>query len=55
MLGDERISGSAMLAQCLRGARLIRPHEPRVACDIGGKDRGKTAFYGLFHGLLSEG
>jgi len=30
---------------------LVRPHEPRVARHIGSKDRGKTAFDGLFHGL----
>jgi hypothetical protein len=38
MLGDEWIGSSAMLAKCLRCARLIRAHEPTVARDIGGKD-----------------
>jgi hypothetical protein len=55
MLGDERISGGAMLPQCLHRALLVRPHQPRVARDIGGKDRGKAAFDGLFHGLPQRG
>jgi hypothetical protein len=32
---------------------FVRPHQPRVACHIGGKDRGETAFDGLLHGLPS--
>jgi len=43
MLGDERISGGAMLTQCLRRARFVEPHQAAVAHHIGGKDRGKTA------------
>jgi hypothetical protein len=50
MMGDERISGGAMLPQCLGRARLVRPHQPRIARHIGGEDRGETAFDGLFHG-----
>jgi len=30
MLNDERIGSGAMLAQCLRSARLIKPHQPTV-------------------------
>jgi len=41
VLGDQRIGGGAMLAQCLRGARLVHPHQPAVADDIGSKDRGE--------------
>ena len=51
MVGDERVSGSMMLAKRVRRARLVRPHQPRVVRHIGGKDRGETAFDGLLHGL----
>jgi len=27
-------------------AFLVGPHQPRIARDIGGQDRGKTAGYG---------
>ena len=30
---------------------LVRPHQARIPCHIGGKDRGETAFDGLLHGL----
>jgi hypothetical protein len=38
-----------MLAKCLCGARLVCPHQPRVAGHIGGEDRGETAFDRLVH------
>jgi hypothetical protein len=50
MLGDERVGGGAMLAKCLRSARLVSPHQAAVACHIGGKDGGETTFDGLLHG-----
>jgi hypothetical protein len=43
MLGNEWIGRDPMLTQCLRGTRLVEPHEPTVADDIGGKDRGEAA------------
>jgi hypothetical protein len=43
MLGDERIGGGTMLAQCQRGTRLVLTHQPAVAGDIGGEDRSETA------------
>jgi hypothetical protein len=52
MLGDERISGHAMLAYCPRRARLVVAHQPRVAGHIGGKDRGETASTGCFMASL---
>ena len=47
MLGNERVGGGAMLAQCLRRADLVLPHQPRIARHIGGEDRCETA--GLGH------
>jgi hypothetical protein len=40
MLGDERGGGRAMLAQSLCRARLVEPHQPAVAGDIGGENGG---------------
>jgi hypothetical protein len=37
MLGDERISGGAMLAQCLRRARFVEPHQAAVTRHIGAR------------------
>ncbi len=48
MMGDERIGGSAMLAQCLCGARFVEPHQPAVAGHIGGENSGETAYSGDF-------
>jgi hypothetical protein len=42
MLGDQRIRGDPMLTQCLRCARLVLAHQPRVARHIGGEDRGSN-------------
>jgi hypothetical protein len=42
-LADERVGGGAMLAQRLRRAGLILAHQPAVAGNIGGEDRGKSA------------
>ena len=39
MTGYERIGDGAMLAQ----SRLVEPHQPAVACNIGGENGGKTA------------
>jgi hypothetical protein len=50
MLGDERVGGGPMLAQCPRRAGFVRLHQPRIAGYIGGEDRGKTA--GLAHAAL---
>ena len=44
MLRDDRIRRGAMLAQCLRGACLIEPHEPTVTNEIGGKDCSETTY-----------
>ncbi len=55
MLGDERIGGGPMLAQPLRRACFVEPHQARIAGHIGGKDRGKAAFDGLFHVSPGQG
>ena len=44
MLRDERINDGAVLAQNAGGARLVEPHEPRIADDVGGQDRRQPAF-----------
>jgi hypothetical protein len=36
MLGNEWIGGDPMLAQCLRGARLVLTHQAGIPDDIGG-------------------
>ena len=52
MLGDRRIEElAAQRLEAFERAFLVRPHQPRVACHIGGEDRGKTPFDRLFHGL----
>ena len=44
MLPDLRIDKlAAMRPQALERALLVRSHQPRVAGDIGGEDRRKTA------------
>jgi hypothetical protein len=43
VLGDDRISSGAVLAQGLRRARFVDPHQPAVADHIGSKDRGEAA------------
>jgi hypothetical protein len=40
-----------MPSQPLMRAFLIGSHQTRVAGHIGGEDRGKAAFDGLFHGF----
>ena len=47
MSSDNRVARSAMLAERLRRACLVEPHQPRIACDIGCEDRRETA--GLAH------
>jgi len=54
MLGDERVSGGAMVAQRLRRALLVYSHQTAVARHIGGTDRGKTGCNGLLHGLPQQ-
>jgi hypothetical protein len=50
MLSNFRIDQIAeMRFEAFVRAFLIRPHQPRVAGHIGGKNRGKTAFDGLLH------
>src|SRR6516162_6059952 len=49
MLGDLRIDQLAeMPLQAFVRTLLIGAHQPRIACDIGGEDRGKAA--GRGHG-----
>ena len=43
MLGNERIGSGAVLAQCLRSARLVLSHHAAVADDISRQDRRKAA------------
>jgi hypothetical protein len=54
MLSTARPASSLTNALCARtdrGSRvLIYPHQPRIPGHISGKDRGETAFDGLFHG-----
>ena len=49
------ISGSRSWRRCallaVERASLVGSHQPRVSRHIGGEDRGKTAFDGLFHDL----
>src|SRR6266436_2400911 len=53
---DFRIDQLAEMGlEAFMSAFLVRPHQPRVAGHIGGKDRGQLAFYGLFHGLPRPG
>jgi hypothetical protein len=33
---------------------LVRAHQTRIACHIGGEDRGETAFDGLLHSFLQQ-
>ena len=41
MLGDFRIEEfAAQRLEALEGTLLVRSHQPRVACHIGGEDRG---------------
>ena len=42
---------AAMRLEALQRPFLVRAHQPRVACHIGGEDRGETAFDRLFHHL----
>jgi hypothetical protein len=35
-----------MLVECSRA--FVRPHQARIACHIGGEDRGETADRGHF-------
>src|SRR6516225_1958586 len=51
MVGDERICRGAVVAQCLRRARLVEPHQAAVACHISGKDRGELADCGHSSGI----
>jgi hypothetical protein len=44
MPGDERIGGGTMLAQHPRRAGLVLSHQPAVAGNVGGEDRGQFAF-----------
>jgi hypothetical protein len=43
VVGNERISRGAMVAQCSCGARFVEPHQAAIAGDIGGQDRRQTA------------
>ena len=44
VLGDLRIEElAAQRFEAFERALLIRPHQPRIARDIGGEDRGETA------------
>jgi hypothetical protein len=45
MLGDLRIDEPPVqrFASLVR-AFFVRPHQPRIACHIGGEDRGQPAF-----------
>src|SRR6516225_2403287 len=43
MLGNKRINSGAMIAQGLSRARLVEPHQPAVANDVGSKYGGKSA------------
>ena len=48
MLRDSRIDElMAQRFEAFERAFLVRPHQPRVTCHIGGEDRGETA--GLAH------
>src|SRR5271157_4021495 len=48
VLGDLRIEELvAQRFEAFEGAFLVRPHQPRMAGDIGGQDRGEAA--GLAH------
>ena len=51
MVCDERICRGAVVAQCLRRARLVEPHQAAVACHISGKDRGELADCGHSSGI----
>src|SRR6516164_11764610 len=33
---------------------LVRAHQTRIACHVGGEDRGETAFDGLLHSFLQQ-
>jgi len=48
MLRDARIGRDPMLMHRLRRARLVEPHQPTVADDIGREDRSETT--GRGHG-----
>jgi hypothetical protein len=43
MFGNKRVGCHTMLAKRLRRACLVLAHQQRIASDIGGEDRGKTA------------
>src|SRR5271167_1749623 len=44
VLGDFRIEEfAAQRFEASEGAFFIRPHQPRIARHVGGKDRGETA------------
>src|SRR5262249_42594222 len=42
---------TAVRLEAFECAFLVRSHQPRIACHIGGNDRGETAFDGLLHSL----
>jgi hypothetical protein len=44
VLGDLRIDKlAAQRLEAFERALLVRPHQPRIPCHIGGKDRGESA------------